>query len=98
MARLFLVDGMSHIYRAYFAIRGLTNREGMSTNAVYGFTMILIKAIKDLKPNYIAATFDHRDKTFRHQEYDQYPEHDDRKEITDEIGLLNDMVVEIHNE
>ena len=43
--RLFLVDGMSQIYRAYYAIRGLTNSSGLATNAIYGFTMMLRKVL-----------------------------------------------------
>ena len=56
--RLFLIDGMSHIYRAYYAIRGLSNSKGMPTNAVYGFTSMLRKLIEEQKPDYVGVAFD----------------------------------------
>jgi DNA polymerase-1 len=62
---VFLIDGSSQMYRAYHAIRGLTGPEGQSTNAVYGFTMMLRKLLVDHKPEYIAASFDLAGPTFR---------------------------------
>ena len=56
MARLFLIDGSSQMYRAYHAIRGLTGPDGRSTNAVYGFSTMLRKLITDQSPEYIAAS------------------------------------------
>src|SRR5262245_35217605 len=70
--RLFLVDGMSHIYRAYYAIRGLSTSTGIPTNAIYGFTNILRKLITDEKPDYLAVVLDSRERTFRHDAYDGY--------------------------
>jgi DNA polymerase-1 len=70
--RLFLIDGMSHIYRAYYAIRGLSNSNGLPTNAVYGFTMILRRLIMTEKPDYIGVAFDSPERTFRHEAYDKY--------------------------
>ncbi|MFA5029808.1 MAG: DNA polymerase I [Patescibacteria group bacterium] len=70
--RLVIVDSNALIHRAFHALPPLSNKEGQLTNAVYGFTMILIKAIKDLKPDYLAACFDLKGKTFRHEAYDQY--------------------------
>ncbi|GAB4244075.1 MAG: DNA polymerase I [Acidobacteriota bacterium] len=72
MARLYLVDGMSHIYRAYYAIRGLTNRHGMSTNAVYGFVTMMRKLIQDEEPDYLGVAFDTSGPTVRHEEYEAY--------------------------
>ncbi|HEU4391874.1 MAG TPA: DNA polymerase I, partial [Blastocatellia bacterium] len=70
--RLFLVDGMSHVYRAYYAIRGLSTSTGIPTNAIYGFTNILRKLIVDEKPDYLGVVFDSREKTFRHEAYEGY--------------------------
>ena len=63
--RLFLIDGSSQMYRAYHAIRGLTGPDGKSTNAVYGFVMMLRKLIADHGPDLIAAAFDLPGPTFR---------------------------------
>jgi DNA polymerase I len=64
--RLFLIDGSNQMYRAYHAIRGLTNpHDGKSTNAVYGFVTMLRKLIDDNHPEYIAASFDLAGPTFR---------------------------------
>jgi DNA polymerase I len=70
--RLYLVDGMSHIYRAFYAIRGLSNSDGLPTNAVYGFTSMLRKLIQDERPDYIGVAFDEEGPTVRHEKYDQY--------------------------
>src|SRR5215212_11830087 len=65
MARVFLIDGSSQMYRAYHAIRGLTAPDGRSTNAIYGFVTMLRKLIADHKPECMAAAFDLRGPTFR---------------------------------
>ncbi|HUV14667.1 MAG TPA: hypothetical protein VMY18_13570, partial [Acidobacteriota bacterium] len=72
MARLFLVDGMSHIYRAYFAIRSLTNQDGLPTNAIYGFTVMLRKLIADEEPDYLGVAFDLEGPTVRHEQFEEY--------------------------
>ncbi len=70
--RYMLVDGNALIHRGYHAIPVLNTKSGEQTNAVYGFTMILLKAIKDLKPTHIACTFDLAGPTFRHEQYKEY--------------------------
>jgi DNA polymerase I len=70
--RLFLIDGMSQIYRAYYAIRGLSNSQGMPTNAVYGFTMTLRRLITQEKPDYLGVALDSPEPTFRHESYEHY--------------------------
>jgi DNA polymerase-1 len=70
---VYLVDGTSTLYRAFFAIRaGLTNKDGMPTNALYGFTNMLRKLIKEKQPEYLAVAFDRPEKTFRHEQYEPY--------------------------
>ncbi len=71
-ARLYLVDGMSHIYRAYYAIQGLRNKKGMPTNAVYGFTNMLRKLINDEQPEYLGVAIDLSGPTVRHEQYEGY--------------------------
>ncbi|HXG94407.1 MAG TPA: DNA polymerase I [Blastocatellia bacterium] len=70
--RLYLVDGMSQIYRAYYAIRGLSNSHGLATNAIYGFTMMLRRLIANEKPEYLGVAFDSPERTFRHDAFEHY--------------------------
>ncbi|MDO9081578.1 MAG: 5'-3' exonuclease H3TH domain-containing protein, partial [Desulfuromonadales bacterium] len=70
--RLYLIDGSSSIYRAYYAIRHLSNGRGFPTNAVYGFTTMLLKIVRDEQPDYLAVVFDPRGPTFRKDLYPQY--------------------------
>jgi DNA polymerase-1 len=69
---LYLIDGTAYIYRAYHAIRGLTNSKGLPTNATFGFTRILIKLIEDRSPEYVVMFFDAKGPTFRHEIYKDY--------------------------
>lgn len=70
--RLFLIDGSSYIYRAYYAIRHLSNSQGMATNAIYGFTNMLLKVIRELQPDQLAVVFDSKGPTFRNEIYPEY--------------------------
>ena len=70
--RLFLIDGMSNIFRSYYAIRGLSNSKGLATNAVYGFTMTLRKMIAEHKPDYLGVVLDSKEVTFRREKFEAY--------------------------
>lgn len=75
--RVFLIDSMSHIFRAFYAPmvnRGapLATSQGFVTQAVYIFTNMLIKLVREEKPDYIAAIFESREKTFRHETFADY--------------------------
>jgi len=77
MKRVFLIDAMSHIYRAFFAPMGMKqepmrNSKGQVTQAIFVFTNMLRKLINDEKPEYIAAVFDTSAPTFRHDSYAEY--------------------------
>ena len=72
MKRLVLIDTNALIHRGFHAIPPLTTKKGELINAVYGFTAILLKVIKDLKPDYILTAFDLPKPTFRHLEYKEY--------------------------
>jgi DNA polymerase-1 len=72
---LYLIDGTSQIFRAYFAIRGLTNAEGVPTNAVFGFTTMLRKLLNDEKPELVGVAFDLEGPTFRHERFADYKAH-----------------------
>ncbi len=69
---LYLIDGNSFVYRAFHAIRGLTNSKGFPTNAVYGFTNMILKLLKDRNPSGIAVCFDSPVPTKRHRLFKQY--------------------------
>lgn len=71
--KLVIVDGNAIVHRAWHALpTTLRTKKGELVNAVYGFAAILLKALKDLKPRYVAVTFDAPGKTFRHQEFPAY--------------------------
>src|ERR1044072_9503502 len=70
--RLFIVDGRSQIYRAYYAIRGLTNSHGLATNAIYGFTIMLRRLIATQKPDYLGVAYHSSEPTFRHESFEAY--------------------------
>ena len=69
---LYLIDGSAYIYRAYHAIRCLSNSKGLPTNAVFGFTRMLLKLMEDRSPAYVAMFFDAKGPTFRHDLYTDY--------------------------
>ncbi len=70
--RLFIVDGHSFCFRAYYAIRELSNSKGEPTNALYGFITMLRKLIANYNPEAVAVCFDRKEPTFRHKLYDKY--------------------------
>ncbi|MBI4654707.1 MAG: ribonuclease HI, partial [Nitrospirae bacterium] len=58
MPTLYIIDGNSYFYRAFYAIRELTNSKGFPTNAIYGFTNMLLKILREKNPDYISVIFD----------------------------------------
>ncbi len=70
--KFIIIDGNAILHRAWHALPPLTTPTGEPVNAAYGFTLILMKAIKDIKPAYAAVTFDRKEKTFRHEMYAEY--------------------------
>jgi DNA polymerase-1 len=70
--RLFLVDGSAYIFRAFFAIPHLTNSAGLPTNAIFGFTNILLKFLKQYQPEYVAVALDAGRETFRNEMFAAY--------------------------
>ncbi len=70
---LYLIDGSAYIFRAFYGVRHhLTNSKGMPTNALYGFTSMLMKVVREEQPDYLAVVFDSKEKTFRHDLYPKY--------------------------
>ncbi len=94
MKKLVLIDGNALVHRAFHALPPLTSPNGVVTNAVFGFSSILIKIIKELKPDYIASAFDLAGPTFRHQEFAEYKIHREKapQELYNQIPLVKDVL------
>ena len=89
-----MIDGHALVHRAYHALPPLNTGSGELVNAVFGFSSILLKTLKDLAPDYIAATFDLAGPTFRHKEFEAYkatrvPAPD---ELYAQIGRVKDVL------
>lgn len=72
MDKWIIIDGNNIIYRAFFAMPPLTNAQGLHTNAVYGFTTMLLRVIEEEKPTHLLVAFDAGKETFRHGDYKDY--------------------------
>jgi DNA polymerase-1 len=72
---LFIIDGNSYIYRAFYAIRNLSTSSGLPTNAVFGFANMLLKIIKEKSPEMVAIAFDPKGPTRRHTDFKDYKAH-----------------------
>ncbi len=92
--QVYLVDGSSYIYRAYFAIRHLSNSKGEATNAVYGFTNMLLNLLRDRHPDHIAVIFDSKGPTFRKDLYSDYKANRAAmpEDLVPQIPLIKDVV------
>jgi DNA polymerase-1 len=95
MARLMLIDGNSLTYRAFFALPSdMATASGQVTNAVFGFTSMLVNLIKDHRPDQVVATFDRPEPTFRHEMISDYKA--GRAETPDilrqQMGLVRQLV------
>lgn len=83
--KLFLIDGNSFCYRAFYAIKSLSNSKGFPTNAVYGFISMLNKIISSEHPDYLCVAFDLKGPTFRHKKFAEYKIH--RKPMPEELVM-----------
>jgi len=70
--KIYIIDGHSHLYAAFYAIRRLNSPSGEPTNAVYGMTSVLLKILREHKPDYIVAVFDPPGKTYRDTIFAEY--------------------------
>jgi DNA polymerase-1 len=80
---LAILDGHSLLHRAYYALPQLTNTRGEVTNAVYGFTMMLLRLLEEEQPERVVVAFDRPAPTFRHQEFEAYKAN--RKPMPDDL-------------
>ncbi|HEY2493345.1 MAG TPA: DNA polymerase I [Paenibacillus sp.] len=94
MDKLILIDGNSIIYRAFFAMPPLTNTKGLHTNAVYGFTTMLLRLIEDYKPTHMMVAFDAGKVTFRHSDYQDYKGGRQKTppELSEQFPLLKELL------
>ncbi|AZK48083.1 DNA polymerase I [Paenibacillus lentus] len=94
MEKLILIDGNSIIYRAFFAMPPLNNSSGLHTNAVYGFTNMLLRLIQDEKPSHIMVAFDAGKVTFRHEGYEDYKGGREKtpSELTEQFPLTRELL------
>jgi len=92
--KLFLIDGNSYCYRAFYAIKELRNSKGKPTNAAYGFILMLKKLLEKERPAYIGVAFDLKGPTFRHEQFEDYKVH--RKPMPDDLvsqmSLIKDII------
>jgi len=70
--RLLVIDGHSLLHRAFHALPSLTTKKGELVNAIYGFLLILFRAISQFQPDFVVATFDFPAPTFRHEKFKEY--------------------------
>ncbi len=94
--KLVLVDGHALAYRAFFAlpVDAFSTSKGELTNAVYGFTMMLLRSLQEEKPDFIAVTFDAPAATFRHEEFEEYKAHRPpmREEMRSQMERVREVV------
>ena len=85
---------MALIHRAFHAIPFLSTKDGVLTNAVFGFTSSILTVLKELDPQYIAVSFDLPEPTFRHQQYAEYKATRQKApdELKSQFGLVRDVV------
>ncbi len=89
-----IIDGNAIVHRAYHALPPLTAKDGTVVNAVYGFTSMLLKIYNDLKPDYLAVSFDVEGGTFRDEIYAEYKATRVKadQELYDQIPLVYEVV------
>lgn len=94
MQKLVIIDGHAILHRAYHALPPLTNKNGVQTNAVYGFATMLLRLLDGFKPEYLAVAFDRPEPTFRMQMYTPYqgkrPEMEGN--LKDQIPLIHELL------
>ena len=92
--KLVLIDGNSIIYRAFFALPLLNNDKGVYTNAVYGFTTMLLRILEEEKPTHMLVAFDAGKTTFRHETYKEYKGGRQKtpSELSEQFPILKELL------
>ncbi len=94
MKKLLILDANSIVNRAFYAVKLLTTKDGVHTNAIFGFLNILLKYVEEIDPDYIAAAFDLPAPTFRHKMFDGYKatRHKMPDELAQQMPILKDVL------
>ncbi|MCR6111617.1 DNA polymerase I [Bacillus sp. A301a_S52] len=92
--KLVLVDGNSIAYRAFFALPLLNNEKGVYTNAVYGFTTMILKILEDEQPTHMLVAFDAGKTTFRHATFKEYKGKREKTppELAEQLPIMRDLL------
>ena len=92
--KLLILDGNSVINRAFYGVRALTTRDGLYTNAIYGFLNILEKVEKEEQPEAVCVAFDLHGPTFRHEKYDGYKatRHGMPEELAQQMPVMKEVL------
>ena len=91
--KLMAIDGNSILNRAFYGVRLLSNKDGVFTNAVFGFLNIFLKLLKEHKPDAVAVAFDVSRTTFRHEQYSEYKAN--RHGMPEELRMQLPLIKEI---
>lgn len=93
MKKILLIDGSSLLFRAFYAIRNLTTKDGLFVNGVYGFLNMYYKAVEMIEPTHVFVAFDRGSNTFRHKDFSLYKANRDK--APDEIKYQFDILKEL---
>lgn len=94
MSKIILLDGNSLSYRAFYAMSPFKNKNGLYTNSVYGFVLMLDKILREVNPDYALVAFDKGKKTFRHKEYSEYKGTREKTplELIEQFGYIRQLL------
>lgn len=94
MKQLLIIDGNALLHRAYHALPDFKSKEGVPTNAVYGFATMLHRVIQDFHPSHVAVCFDTKEPTFRDEMYEEYRAHrpEPDKELVNQFPIARDFL------
>lgn len=92
--KFLIIDGSSLVYRAFFALPLLQTRQGLYTNAVYGFATMLLRLLEEEKPDYVAVAFDQGKMTFRHEKFAAYKATREKipSELCEQFGYVHSLL------
>ncbi|QXM05732.1 DNA polymerase I [Crassaminicella indica] len=92
--KMIIIDGNSLINRTFYALPELTTKDGIHTNAVYGFVNVLYRIFEDYKPDYMNVAFDKKAPTFRHKSYDAYKAGRKKmpSELSEQLPILKEIL------